>query len=282
MSSPSLRSQGEFFMAGITPVAAQPEEDCPICMEPLAEDSVQVVACRHTFHTTCLHPWLNSSGARSRTCPCCRRELFRGPSVDPRVSAELDLQLRIEYIRARVREIIETGRIEEQALEDRRRQMAMHQLNGSAQFQYSTEGLAPIQAAARPVRPERVTGAELRQARERARAAGEVFDLDRFLRQHYGERDSVPSMPRDVQERRTNGLGRFYRAMRRDARTRPVENRARVTPESDLERFRQAIARQRAGSDQIVQREQALAHDTSRRVARQYGLHPRQQNQPPS
>jgi hypothetical protein len=69
----ALRSQGEFFMTGIIPVPAQPEEgNCTVCMDELSEDVVQLVGCSHYFHTTCIHSWLTDIP----TCPSCRRVLY--------------------------------------------------------------------------------------------------------------------------------------------------------------------------------------------------------------
>jgi hypothetical protein len=73
-----LRSQGEFFMAGVIPVPAQPEAGgCGVCMEALSEDVVKL-NCEHYYHTTCIHTWLTEH----RTCPYCRCVLYEntGPS----------------------------------------------------------------------------------------------------------------------------------------------------------------------------------------------------------
>ncbi|KAH9866093.1 hypothetical protein J1614_008657 [Plenodomus biglobosus] len=75
--TPALRPQPEFFMAGITPIPPTPQDNCPICQEPLRTDAIRIILCSHTFHTTCLHTWL----AGHRTCPCCRRNLYLAPCV---------------------------------------------------------------------------------------------------------------------------------------------------------------------------------------------------------
>lgn len=81
-SSPSaLRPQAEFFITGMIPVGAQhDDDDCGICTDALAHDVVQILACGHMFHTTCILPWLQDSGANNRTCPYCRQELFLRPT----------------------------------------------------------------------------------------------------------------------------------------------------------------------------------------------------------
>ena len=43
------------------------EEICPICHNALGL-GIETLTCRHVFHTTCLHQWLQ----RSSTCPMCR------------------------------------------------------------------------------------------------------------------------------------------------------------------------------------------------------------------
>lgn len=51
------------------------EGTCTICQDDLREgERVRAVrACQHTFHATCLDPWLLSKG----TCPMCRGEVIR-------------------------------------------------------------------------------------------------------------------------------------------------------------------------------------------------------------
>ncbi|EAT81924.1 hypothetical protein HBH56_103240 [Parastagonospora nodorum] len=70
-----LRSQSEFFLGGVIPVGAQPD-NCCICTDSLATDVVQITACRHCHHLTCILTWWKSSAARRGSCPLCREELF--------------------------------------------------------------------------------------------------------------------------------------------------------------------------------------------------------------
>lgn len=81
----SLRSQGEFFMAGVIPVdtVATPlpkDTDCSVCLEHLSEDVVKITACGHIFHTVCVLGWFDRSaprdGTKKGTCPNCRTELY--------------------------------------------------------------------------------------------------------------------------------------------------------------------------------------------------------------
>lgn len=44
------------------------EEICPICHNSLGV-GVEILSCRHVFHTICLHQWLR----RKSTCPMCRQ-----------------------------------------------------------------------------------------------------------------------------------------------------------------------------------------------------------------
>ena len=86
LTNPSpLRSQAEFLMTGVLPVAAQPERPCSICVENLTEDVVRMARCGHTFHTLCILKWFKSPNPRASSCPNCREELFdtASPSVSP-------------------------------------------------------------------------------------------------------------------------------------------------------------------------------------------------------
>jgi hypothetical protein len=71
----TLRSQAEFFMGGVIPVAAQSGE-CTICIEPLETDVIQLVKCKHVFHLVCALEWFNTSARQRGSCPLCRRELY--------------------------------------------------------------------------------------------------------------------------------------------------------------------------------------------------------------
>ncbi|KAF1849339.1 uncharacterized protein K460DRAFT_415722 [Cucurbitaria berberidis CBS 394.84] len=77
LNRPALRSQAEFFMTGVIPVETRPPgEVCTICTEPLVADVVQLVACTHFFHCTCILAWLQGAEKRNCTCPNCRRALY--------------------------------------------------------------------------------------------------------------------------------------------------------------------------------------------------------------
>ncbi|KAH7092056.1 hypothetical protein FB567DRAFT_545250 [Paraphoma chrysanthemicola] len=73
--STMLRSQAEFFMGGIIPVASQPG-NCTICCDPLDTDVVSTVVCQHSFHLTCVLDWFQSSAPQRGSCPNCRQELY--------------------------------------------------------------------------------------------------------------------------------------------------------------------------------------------------------------
>ena len=49
-------------------ITCNSEENCSICMENMSSCQVNVLACSHVFHVTCLTPWR----ARHSTCPLCR------------------------------------------------------------------------------------------------------------------------------------------------------------------------------------------------------------------
>jgi hypothetical protein len=87
---PTLRSQPEFYMTGVTAIdtTSQPLPDnaeCTICLEPLSDDVVKFIACGHMFHTVCVQSWFDQSalrtGRKRGTCPNCRHELYE---PDPR------------------------------------------------------------------------------------------------------------------------------------------------------------------------------------------------------
>jgi hypothetical protein len=81
-----LRSQGEFYMVGLTPVTPNVSlaEECIICMETLTTDVVKMAACDHHFHTVCILSWFESSvtrsGKKKGTCPNCRHEFYEPDS----------------------------------------------------------------------------------------------------------------------------------------------------------------------------------------------------------
>ena len=47
--------------------AEMPDELCAICHNTLGHSAFRL-ACRHTYHSMCIHTWLR----RSQTCPMCR------------------------------------------------------------------------------------------------------------------------------------------------------------------------------------------------------------------
>lgn len=52
--------------------------DCPICMDPITNQTGQVTtSCGHTFHFKCLNTWYwrqTQEEDGQETCPCCRKE----------------------------------------------------------------------------------------------------------------------------------------------------------------------------------------------------------------
>lgn len=60
------------------------DRDCPICMEPLEEESLVSCAAGHGFHRTCVDTWEVASG-RIRNCCICQRPLIH-PNRSRRVS----------------------------------------------------------------------------------------------------------------------------------------------------------------------------------------------------
>jgi hypothetical protein len=83
----NLRSQGEFYMTGVTPISSDStaDEECTICLEKLTNDVVKMEACDHHFHAMCILAWFERSAPRSGKkkgrCPNCRHELYE---PDPR------------------------------------------------------------------------------------------------------------------------------------------------------------------------------------------------------
>jgi hypothetical protein len=74
---PTLRSPLEFLMTGVLPTNAVPDEEFTICTEPLEEDVVKVIACKHSFHCVCVLDWFTDGyDPRNRTCPNCRTKLY--------------------------------------------------------------------------------------------------------------------------------------------------------------------------------------------------------------
>ena len=84
---PAIRSQEEFFRTGVTPTTAAQQDPCPICLDEITRDGVQILACRHSFHRACLQTWLQGTdedgGRPNRTCPNCRAQLFESDARAP-------------------------------------------------------------------------------------------------------------------------------------------------------------------------------------------------------
>lgn len=56
----------------ISPTEAALEKKCPVCLGLFdEEDEVKELPCSHTFHSTCILPWLQ----KINSCPLCRHEL---------------------------------------------------------------------------------------------------------------------------------------------------------------------------------------------------------------
>lgn len=52
--------------------AGVPELQCSVCLDSVvAGSTVKTLPCAHTFHATCIDPWLQ----RRASCPCCRAPL---------------------------------------------------------------------------------------------------------------------------------------------------------------------------------------------------------------
>jgi Ring finger domain len=51
-----------------TPHECKGDDLCPICLCPLADETISVGHCLHVLHASCLHSWL----AKRNTCPICR------------------------------------------------------------------------------------------------------------------------------------------------------------------------------------------------------------------
>jgi hypothetical protein len=55
--------------SGLCGVHRRTEEECPVCLDPLAQDRREL-ACGHCFHRACLRTWFRRGAL---TCPLCRR-----------------------------------------------------------------------------------------------------------------------------------------------------------------------------------------------------------------
>ena len=47
------------------------ENVCTICLQELEEESYEIKACGHCFHSTCIKAWIS----RSLSCPVCRKDI---------------------------------------------------------------------------------------------------------------------------------------------------------------------------------------------------------------
>ena len=99
--APTLPSQAEFFVSGITPAPTQPTVDvlCGICHEELDGNTVQLTgACNHLYHGICIVTWLQGStlGRSNNTCPYCRTELYNAhanrAAVQPTFDYDFDFE----------------------------------------------------------------------------------------------------------------------------------------------------------------------------------------------
>jgi len=55
----------------VTPRGAQCDDQCIICMEKFGQQEIIVLPCVHSFHKTCMDPWLDEKS----TCPVCRNDM---------------------------------------------------------------------------------------------------------------------------------------------------------------------------------------------------------------
>lgn len=64
------------------------EEDCPICLEELDEDSVYIGKCGHMLHEGCLEKYINNKARGEYNCPSCRGEMFKRLTRKPSLIKE--------------------------------------------------------------------------------------------------------------------------------------------------------------------------------------------------
>jgi hypothetical protein len=98
-------------------------EDCPVCLEPFADDDgVRVIpACGHLYHTPCIDRWLDEHN----TCPVCRcavvcfdaadRARDAAVAVGGDAGVEDDHEAVLERVVAMIEAIREEKRVEEAA-----------------------------------------------------------------------------------------------------------------------------------------------------------------------
>jgi hypothetical protein len=55
-----------------------PQVECSICFEANSRDASVTKRCNHSFHKTCLEPWLK----KSNRCPYCRRLIAKSTLED--------------------------------------------------------------------------------------------------------------------------------------------------------------------------------------------------------
>ena len=52
--------------------------NCTICLAAMSElKKCSILPCRHTYHTECIHEWIDADEETSLQCPMCRREIFK-------------------------------------------------------------------------------------------------------------------------------------------------------------------------------------------------------------
>ena len=66
------KSDASALDAYIPTTAANPSDECPICLQAFSHDNVVVTHCVHTFHMACLHAWVSSSVP---LCPVCKTDV---------------------------------------------------------------------------------------------------------------------------------------------------------------------------------------------------------------
>lgn len=80
-------------MAIPTDLLANPGDSCAICIDTLEDDDdVRGLTCGHTFHASCLDPWLTS---RRACCPLCKADYYvPKPRPEGEAAAEAERQER--------------------------------------------------------------------------------------------------------------------------------------------------------------------------------------------
>lgn len=57
-------------------LGSETEGMCAVCLDTFEEGAaVTKLACHHSFHSRCIHPWLNQQGL-SALCPLCKAEVW--------------------------------------------------------------------------------------------------------------------------------------------------------------------------------------------------------------